>query len=122
AASDYSREKLQERLAKLAGGVWVIRVGGASEVEVKERKDRVEDAMHATRAAVEEGILPGGGVPLLRAARALSRVKSENGDQKAGIDIIKKALPWPARQIVINSGEDDSRVAGKSVDNPAYTF
>ena len=120
--SDYDREKLQERLAKLAGGVAVIRVGGASEVEVKERKDRVEDAMHATRAAVEEGVLPGGGVPLLRAAKALSRVKSENDDQKAGIDIVRKALPWPARQIAINSGEDGSLVVGRILDNHAYAY
>jgi len=120
--SDYDREKLQERLAKLAGGVAVIRVGGASEVEVKERKDRVEDAMHATRAAVEEGILPGGGVPLLRAAKALSRAKSENDDQRAGIEIVRKALSWPARQIVINSGEDGSVVVGKILDNHSYSY
>jgi chaperonin GroEL len=100
----------------------VIRVGGASEVEVKERKDRVEDAMHATRAAVEEGILPGGGVPLLRAAKALSRAKSENDDQRAGIDIVRKALSWPARQIAINSGEDGSVVVGKILDNHSYTY
>ena len=100
----------------------MIRVGGASEVEVKERKDRVEDAMHATRAAVEEGILPGGGVPLLRAAKALSRAKSENDDQRAGIEIVRKALPWPARQIVINSGEDGSVVVGKILDNNSYTY
>src|SRR6266700_3220256 len=97
--SDYDREKLQERLAKLAGGVAVIRVGGATEVEVKERKDRVDDAMHATRAAVEEGIVPGGGVPLLRAARILGKLKAENDDQKTGIEIVRKALGWPARQI-----------------------
>src|SRR5262249_57993302 len=103
-------------------GVAVIRVGGASEVEVKERKDRVEDAMHATRAAVEEGILPGGGVPLLRAAKALSRAKSENDDQRAGIDIVRKALSWPARQIVINSGEDGSVVVGKILDNHSYSY
>ena len=120
--SDYDREKLQERLAKLAGGVAVIRVGGASEVEVKERKDRVEDAMHATRAAVEEGILPGGGVPLLRAAKALGRAKSENHDQRTGIDIVRKALSWPARQIAINSGEDGSLVVGKILDNNSYTY
>jgi chaperonin GroEL len=120
--SDYDREKLEERLAKLAGGVAVIRVGGASEVEVKERKDRVEDAMHATRAAVEEGILPGGGVPLLQAAKTLSRVKSENDDQRTGIDIVRKALSWPARQIAINSGEDGSLVVGKILDNNSYTY
>src|SRR6202049_1378581 len=95
--SDYDREKLQERLAKLAGGVAVIRVGGATEVEVKERKDRVEDAMHATRAAVEEGILPGGGVALLRAIKAIEKVKVNNDDQKTGVDIVRKALSWPAR-------------------------
>jgi chaperonin GroEL len=122
ATSDYDREKLQERLAKLVGGVAVIRVGGASEVEVKERKDRVEDAMHATRAAVEEGILPGGGVALLRAAKALSRAKSENDDQRTGIDIVRKALSWPARQIAINSGEDGSLVVGKILDNNSYTY
>ena len=94
--SDHDREKLQERLAKLAGGVAVIRVGGATEVEVKERKDRVDDAMHATRAAVEEGILPGGGVALLRSIKALSRLKAENDDQKTGIDIVRKALSTPA--------------------------
>src|SRR3974390_692058 len=94
--SDYDREKLQERLAKLAGGVAVILVGGATEVEVKERKDRVDDAMHATRAAVEEGILPGGGVALLRAGKVLDNLKVENEDQKHGIDIVQKALTWPA--------------------------
>src|SRR5499433_2836170 len=104
--SDYDREKLQERLAKLAGGVAVIRVGGATEVEVKERKDRVDDAMHATRAAVEEGILPGGGVALLRAVESLKRVKTGNEDQKHGVEIVKKAITWPARQIAINSDED----------------
>jgi chaperonin GroEL (HSP60 family) len=103
--SDYDREKLQERLAKLAGGVAVILVGGATEVEVKERNDRVDDAMHATRAAVEEGILPGGGVALLRSIKALGRLKTENHDQKTGIDIVRKALSTPARQIAINAGE-----------------
>src|SRR5205814_277343 len=111
--SDYDREKLQERLAKLAGGVAVIRVGGASEVEVKERKDRVDDAMHATRAAVEEGILPGGGVALLRASEVLKKVRTQNDDQKTGIEIVRKALSWPARQIAINSGEDGSIIVGK---------
>jgi chaperonin GroEL len=120
--SDYDREKLQERLAKLAGGVAVIRVGGATEVEVKERKDRVDDAMHATRAAVEEGILPGGGVALLRAARALARLKGENEDQRHGIDIVKKAITWPARQIAINSGEDGSVVVGKILERDAYAY
>ena len=111
--SDYDREKLQERLAKLAGGVAVIRVGGATEVEVKERKDRVDDAMHATRAAVEEGILPGGGVALLYASRVLDALKPENEDQKAGIAIVRKALPWPARQIADNAGKDGSVIVGK---------
>jgi chaperonin GroEL len=120
--SDYDREKLQERLAKLAGGVAVIRVGGATEVEVKERKDRVDDAMHATRAAVEEGILPGGGVALLRAAEALKRVKVANEDQKHGIDIVRKALSVPARQIAINAGEDGSVIVGKIVENNTYGF
>ena len=120
--SDYDREKLQERLAKLAGGVAVIRVGGASEVEVKERKDRVDDAMHATRAAVEEGILPGGGVALLRAVESLKRVKTANEDQKHGIEIVKKAVTWPARQIAINSGEDGSVVVGKILENETYGY
>src|SRR5688500_11326376 len=110
--SDYDREKLQERLAKLAGGVAVIRVGGATEVEVKERKDRVEDAMHATRAAVEEGIVPGGGVALLYASAALSRVRTENDDQKAGVEIVRRALRIPARQIVVNAGADGSIIVG----------
>jgi chaperonin GroEL len=120
--SDYDREKLQERLAKLAGGVAVIRVGGATEVEVKERKDRVDDAMHATRAAVEEGILPGGGVALLRSVKALGRLRTENHDQKAGIDIVRKALSTPARQIAINAGEDGSIVVGKISDNDSYAY
>ncbi len=120
--SDYDREKLQERLAKLAGGVAVIRVGGATEVEVKERKDRVDDALHATRAAVEEGVLPGGGVPLLRAARILGKLKAENDDQKTGIEIVRKALGWPARQIAINSGEDGSVVVGKILDKDTYNY
>jgi chaperonin GroEL len=120
--SDYDREKLQERLAKLAGGVAVIRVGGATEVEVKERKDRVDDAMHATKAAVEEGILPGGGVALLRAGKALDKLKGENEDQRHGIEMVKKALSWPARQIAINAGEDGSVVVGKIQDNDTYTF
>jgi len=120
--SDYDREKLQERLAKLAGGVAVIRVGGATEIEVKERKDRVDDAMHATRAAVEEGILPGGGVALLRAIKALSRLRAENDDQKTGIEIVKKALAWPARQIAINSGEDGAVVVGKILEKEQYAF
>ena len=115
--SDYDREKLQERLAKLAGGVAVIRVGGATEVEVKERKDRVDDAMHATRAAVEEGILPGGGVALLRATEALKKVRTHNEDQKHGVDIVRKALSAPARQIAINAGEDGSVIVGKILEN-----
>jgi chaperonin GroEL len=120
--SDYDREKLQERLAKLAGGVAVIRVGGATEVEVKERKDRVDDAMHATRAAVEEGILPGGGVALLRSIKALGKLRTENHDQKTGIDIVRKALSSPARQIAINAGEDGSIVVGKISENDAYSY
>ncbi|MDC7787276.1 chaperonin GroEL [Rhodoplanes sp. TEM] len=120
--SDYDREKLQERLAKLAGGVAVIRVGGATEVEVKERKDRVDDAMHATRAAVEEGILPGGGVALLRATKAIDAVKVQNEDQKHGVEIVRKALSYPARQISLNAGEDGSVVVGKILENADYTF
>jgi chaperonin GroEL len=120
--SDYDREKLQERLAKLAGGVAVIRVGGATEVEVKERKDRVDDAMHATRAAVEEGILPGGGVALLRAVESLKRVKTANEDEKHGVEIVRKAITWPARQIAINAGEDGSVVVGKIAENDTYAY
>jgi chaperonin GroEL len=114
--SDYDREKLQERLAKLAGGVAVIKVGGATEVEVKEKKDRVDDALHATRAAVEEGIVPGGGVTLLYAAKALEKLKPENDDQRVGMDIVRKALAVPARQIVVNAGADGSIVVGKLLD------
>jgi chaperonin GroEL len=120
--SDYDREKLQERLAKLAGGVAVIRVGGATEVEVKERKDRVDDALHATRAAVEEGILPGGGVALLRALKALDGVKPDNPDQKTGVDIVRRAIQAPARQIVQNAGEDGSLVVGKLLEQPSYNW
>jgi chaperonin GroEL len=120
--SDYDREKLQERLAKLAGGVAVLRVGGATEIEVKERKDRVDDAMHATRAAVEEGVLPGGGVALLRAIKALEKLKVHNDDQRTGIDIVKKAISWPARQIAINAGEDGSIVVGKILEKDTYAF
>jgi chaperonin GroEL len=120
--SDYDREKLQERLAKLAGGVAVIRVGGATEVEVKERKDRVDDAMHATRAAVEEGVLPGGGVALLRASEALKKVRTSNDDQKTGVDIVRKALQAPARQIATNAGEDGSVIVGKILENSNYGF
>jgi chaperonin GroEL len=115
--SDYDREKLQERLAKLAGGVAVIRVGGATEVEVKERKDRVDDAMHATRAAVEEGIIPGGGSALVYATRALDKLKGENDDQNVGINIIRKAIQTPARQIAENAGEDGSVIVGKLLES-----
>ncbi|RWF70478.1 MAG: chaperonin GroEL [Mesorhizobium sp.] len=111
--SDYDREKLQERLAKLAGGVAVIRVGGSTEIEVKERKDRVDDAMHATRAAVEEGILPGGGVALLRAAKALDNVAVDNPDQKTGVDIVRRAIEAPVRQIAENAGAEGSIIVGK---------
>jgi chaperonin GroEL len=122
ATSDYDGEKLQERLAKLAGGVAVIRVGGATEIEVKERKDRVDDAMHATRAAVEEGILPGGGVALLRATRALEKLKGQNDDQKVGIDIVRKAISAPARQIALNAGEDGSVIVGKILEKDQYGY
>jgi chaperonin GroEL len=118
--SDYDREKLQERLAKLAGGVAVIRVGGATEVEVKERKDRVDDAMHATRAAVEEGILPGGGVALLRALPALDRLTPENEDQRTGVQIVRRAIQAPARQIALNAGEDGSIIVGKIVEHTDF--
>ncbi|MER9419986.1 chaperonin GroEL [Mesorhizobium sp. M0306] len=111
--SDYDREKLQERLAKLAGGVAVIRVGGSTEIEVRERKDRVDDAMHATRAAVEEGILPGGGVALLRAAKALDNVVVDNPDQKTGVDIVRRAIEAPVRQIAENAGAEGSIIVGK---------
>jgi chaperonin GroEL len=120
--SDYDKEKLQERLAKLAGGVAVIRVGGATEVEVKEKKDRVDDALHATRAAVEEGILPGGGVPLLRAAGALAGLKGDNDDQRIGVEIVRKAIQWPARLIVENAGVDGSVVVGKLIEHKDYAF
>jgi chaperonin GroEL len=120
--SDYDREKLQERLAKLAGGVAIIRVGGASEVEVKERKDRVEDALHATRAAVEEGIVPGGGVALARASIILGKVKFENEDQRVGIEIVRKAIQVPLRQIAENAGEDGAVVAGKVLDKDEYAY
>ena len=120
--SDYDKEKLQERLAKLAGGVAVIRVGGATEIEVKERKDRVDDAMHATRAAVEEGILPGGGVALLRATEVLKKLRVQNDDQKTGVEIVRKALSWPARQIAINAGEDGSIIVGKILEKDQYGY
>jgi chaperonin GroEL len=120
--SDYDREKLQERLAKLAGGVAVIRVGGATEVEVKERKDRVDDAMHATKAAVEEGILPGGGTALLRAIKALDGLAPANDDQKTGIEIVRRAIQAPARQIVQNAGADGSVVIGKITESADYAY
>jgi chaperonin GroEL len=120
--SDYDREKAQERLAKLAGGVAVIRVGGATEVEVKEKKDRVDDALNATRAAVEEGVSPGGGVALLRAIKALENIKVDNPDQKTGIDIVRKAIQTPARQIVDNSGGDGAVVVGKLIENTSYSY
>ena len=115
--SDYDREKLQERLAKLAGGVAVIRVGGATEIEVKERKDRVDDAMHATKAAVEEGVVAGGGVALLYATKVLARLKPGNHDQQVGIDIVRRAIQTPARQIVENAGSDGSVVVGKLMES-----
>jgi chaperonin GroEL len=120
--SDYDREKLQERLAKLAGGVAVIRVGGASEVEVKEKKDLVDDALNATRAAVEEGILPGGSVPLLRAIKALDGIKVENPDQQTGVDIVRKAIQTPARQIIDNAGDDGAVIVGKLIENTSYAY
>jgi chaperonin GroEL len=118
--SDYDREKLRERLAKLGGGVAVIRVGGATEVEQRERKDRVDDALHATRAAIEEGILPGGGIPLLRASRSLEGLSPANADQKVGIDIMRRAIQAPVRQIAINAGADGSIIVGKLLENQDY--
>ena len=120
--SDYDREKLQERLAKLAGGVAVIRVGGSSEVEVKERKDRVDDALHATRAAVEEGIVPGGGVALARASLVLAKLKGENDDQRVGIEIVRKAALSPMRQIAENAGEDGAVISGKVLEKDDYNW
>jgi chaperonin GroEL len=120
--SDYDREKLQERLAKLAGGVAVIRVGGATEVEVKEKKDRVEDALNATRAAVQEGIVPGGGVALLRAKKAVGKLTNDNSDVQAGINIVLKALEAPARQIAENAGVEGSIVVGKIMEEKSETF
>jgi chaperonin GroEL len=120
--SDYDREKLQERLAKLAGGVAVIRVGGATEVEVKEKKDRVEDALNATRAAVQEGIVPGGGTALLRAKKAVGRITNDNSDVQAGINIVLKALEAPIRQISENAGVEGSIVVGKVLENKSETF
>ena len=120
--SDYDKEKLQERLAKLAGGVAVIRVGGSTEVEVKEKKDRVDDAMHATKAAVEEGIVPGGGVALLRAKAAISKLSDENADIQAGINIVLRALEAPIRQIAENAGVEGSIVVGKITENKSQTY
>ena len=120
--SDYDKEKLQERLAKLAGGVAVIRVGGSTEVEVKEKKDRIDDALNATRAAVEEGIVPGGGVALLRAKAALAKVTSDNPDVRAGIAIVLRALEAPIRQIVENSGVEGSTVVGKLLESKDPQF
>ena len=120
--SDYDREKLQERVAKFAGGVAVIRVGGATEVEVKEKKDRVDDALHATRAAVEEGILPGGGIALLRATQKLNDLKPANDDQQSGIDIVRRALRAPTRQIADNAGEDGSYIVGKLLESEDYAW
>ncbi|MDL2407026.1 chaperonin GroEL [Rhizobium calliandrae] len=121
-SSDYDREKLQERLAKLAGGVAVIRVGGSTEVEVKEKKDRVDDALHATRAAVEEGILPGGGVALLRAVKSLEGLKTENEDQRVGVEIVRRAIEAPVRQIAENSGAEGSVVVGKLREKADFSF
>jgi chaperonin GroEL len=120
--SDYDREKLQERLAKLAGGVAIIRVGGSTEVEVKERKDRVDDSLHATRAAVEEGIVPGGGVALARASLILAKLKADNDDQRVGIDIVRKAVQTPLRQIAENAGEDGAVISGKVLDKDDYNW
>jgi len=120
--SDYDREKLQERLAKLAGGVAVVRVGGSTEVEVKEKKDRVDDALHATRAAVEEGILPGGGVALLRATKALDSLKLENADQQHGIEIVRRAIEAPVRQIAENAGAEGSIIVGKLREKPDFAY
>ncbi|MBJ7486517.1 TCP-1/cpn60 chaperonin family protein, partial [Brevundimonas sp.] len=121
-SSDYDKEKLQERLAKLAGGVAVIRVGGSTEVEVKEKKDRVDDALNATRAAVEEGIVPGGGIALLKATKALEGLKGDNADQTAGIAIIRRAIQAPIRQIVENAGVEGSIVVGKVLENASLTY
>ena len=120
--SDYDKEKLQERLAKLAGGVAIIRVGGSTEIEVKERKDRVDDALHATRAAVAEGIVPGGGVALARASTILAKLNAENDDQRVGIEIVRKAVQMPLRQIAENAGEDGAVISGKILDKPEYNW
>jgi chaperonin GroEL len=121
-SSDYDREKLQERLAKLAGGVAVVHVGGATEVEVKEKKDRVDDALHATRAAVEEGIVAGGGVALLYSLKALDRLKAINHDQQVGIDIVRRALQAPCRQIAENAGQDGAVVVGKLLESKDTSY
>jgi chaperonin GroEL len=120
--SDYDKEKLQERLAKLAGGVAIIRVGGSTEVEVKERKDRVDDGLHATRAAVEEGIVPGGGVALARASLVLAKLNVENDDQRVGVEIVRKAALMPMRQIAENAGEDAAVISGKVLDRDEYNW
>ncbi len=120
--SEYDKEKLQERLAKLAGGIAVIKVGGATEIEVKERKDRVDDALNATRAAVQEGVVPGGGVALVHAGKVLQGLEGDNADQTAGIAIIRKAIQAPLRQIAENAGVDGSVVAGKILENDSKTF
>jgi chaperonin GroEL len=120
--SDYDKEKLQERLAKLAGGVALIKVGGSTEVEVKEKKDRVDDALNATRAAVEEGIVAGGGVALLKASKVLDGVKGDNADQEAGVAIVRRALQAPIRQIAENAGVEGSIVVGKILENASATF
>src|SRR5439155_10350612 len=120
--SDYDKEKLSERIAKLSGGVAKINVGAATESEMKERKARVDDAMHATRAAVEEGILPGGGVALLRASEGLRKLRAGNDDQKTGIEIVRKALSTPARQIALNAGEDGSIIVGKILEKDQYGY
>ncbi|PPR75460.1 MAG: hypothetical protein CFH06_01953, partial [Alphaproteobacteria bacterium MarineAlpha3_Bin5] len=120
-SSDYDREKLQERLAKLAGGVAVIRVGGATEIEVKERKDRVDDALHSTRAAVEEGVVAGGGVALLYGTRSLAKLEGANADQKVGVEIVRRAIETPVRQIAENAGVDGAVVAGKLLEQRDLT-
>jgi chaperonin GroEL len=119
---DFDRDKLQERIAKLASGVAIIRAGGATEVEVRERRDRIDDAVHATRAAVAEGILPGGGIALLRASKALERLNGENADQRHGVEIVRRTLSWPVRQIAINSGQDGPIVVGKVLENDNYAY
>jgi chaperonin GroEL len=121
-SSDYDKEKLQERLAKLAGGVAVIRVGGATEVEVKERKDRVDDALNATKAAVEEGIVPGGGTALLYATKALANLTGDNDDQTQGVSIVRRAIQYPIRQIVSNAGQEASIVVGKLLEQKSASY